>query len=350
MFDSDEGDVAQCAFPGVDARIETRVELLFACRYAQLTTGAAMTLFGQVADDSAVTRTLLPLSIRLRQTIADATVRLPARVLMRDGKALNVLQGGNGLVSCLLVHGFAENCHVWAPCVSSTEALVRSVAVDLRGHGDSDWDISSHYNVDTYASDVNDLLNLLGSGRHVLIGHSLGAEVLTHLTASHPEKVAALVLVDFGPNLSSDAKQRTRELIFESQRCYRTVAEYAQWLAETRPLVSSELVQHLAANSLRQTDAGFRLKIDPALLDEVETCSPQDESELWQILSAIECPVLVIRGAGSAMLSRESALRMQRILRNGRLVTVPAAGHGVMMDNPAGFNQAMIDFLRTFPH
>ena len=270
------------------------------------------------------------------------------RMRTRDGKLLNVRQHGNGPVSCLLVHGFAEGSYIWSPCVRSFGESVRSVAIDLRGHGDSDWDKASNYSIQTHTADVNDLLSLMGNGGHILIGHSMGAHVLTRLTALHPEKAVALVLVDFGPSVSANAMQRVQELLSESLRGYESVAEYAQWLKSTRPLVSPELVQHLAAHSLRSMNGGFRLKIDPALLETIETSNSHDEDALWQIIGEITCPVLLIRGAGSAMFSPQTARRMIGTLRNGRLVTVPVAGHGVMMDNPREFNDALSQFVRTY--
>jgi pimeloyl-ACP methyl ester carboxylesterase len=63
------------------------------------------------------------------------------------------------------------------------------------------------------------------------------------------------------------------------------------------------------------------------------------------LLSRMEWPALVVRGAGSALLSRDVAEQMIEIMPNARLETVPAAGHGVILDNPKGFEAAIRPFL-----
>jgi len=266
------------------------------------------------------------------------------RICVRDGTTLQLRQYGRGDVSCLLVHGFAEGSYVWTPCMRSLGNTFPSIAVDLRGHGDSDWDKLHNYNVQAHTADVNDLLNLMGNQRRILIGHSMGAHILMRVTMLRPDLVAALVLVDFGPHLSAQAGQRVRELLKDSLRHYTSVAEYAQRLMHLRPLIPPELVEYVALSSLRPIDGGFQLKVDPALLDSAEALGTADESQLWQIMRDIACPVLIVRGAGSAMLTRQVAERMMKTLRHGRLATVPLAGHGVMMDNPREFNEIVGKF------
>jgi esterase len=77
----------------------------------------------------------------------------------------------------------------------------------------------------------------------------------------------------------------------------------------------------------------------------MDASSPQEDELLWKIMRDIACPVLVIRGGGSAVLSRQAAERMAATLPNGRLMTV-SAGHAVMMDNPQEFNDVVARFVR----
>jgi pimeloyl-ACP methyl ester carboxylesterase len=218
------------------------------------------------------------------------------------------------------------------------EHLARCVAVDLRGHGDSDWASPSSYNIDTHVSDVNEVMNLLGDERSILIGHSMGAQILMRVAAARPTRVRALVLVDFGPDRNAEARLWMLKLLRASLKSYESVAEFAHWLGTTRPLVPPDLLEHLALQSLRPVEGGYRLKLDPALVESMDASSPQHDELLGKIIRDIACPVLVVRGGGSAILSRQAAERMTAALPNGRLVTV-AAGHAVMMDNPQGFVQ-----------
>jgi pimeloyl-ACP methyl ester carboxylesterase len=78
----------------------------------------------------------------------------------------------------------------------------------------------------------------------------------------------------------------------------------------------------------------------------LERAYKPDDAGISKLLGAIRCPALVVRGAGSAIFPRFSAQRMLRQLRRGSLKEVAMAGHGVMVDNPAGFTLALRPFLR----
>jgi pimeloyl-ACP methyl ester carboxylesterase len=228
----------------------------------------------------------------------------------------------------------------------SIEHSVRAVAIDLRGHGDSDWGEPGTYNIETHTTDVSDVMSRLGIERRILIGHSMGAQILMRIAVKRPELVKALVLVDFGPETNVEARERIVDMLRESLRLYGSTAEYARWLGNTRPLMPPEWVEHMAVSSLRLVEeGGYRLKIDPALVDAMDASSPRQNDALWRMLSDITCPVLVIRGGGSAVLSQQTAQRMVSTLRNGQLATVSWAGHGVMMDSPHEFNQIVSSFV-----
>jgi pimeloyl-ACP methyl ester carboxylesterase len=264
-----------------------------------------------------------------------------------DDLTLRLRNFGFGTRTAVLVHGFADGAYVWEPCMRSLAGTFRTHAVDLRGHGDSDWDDPSRYDVETHTADVNQLVNEISEPGIVLIGHSMGGNIATRIAALRPERIDALVLVDFGPALDRDAGRRGRENLRESLRLYDTTDSYAQWLLNSRPLVSTELLQHLAVSALRPVEGGFRLKVDPALLDADDVVAQQNDSALWQMLDSIRCPTLIVRGAGSAMFMRAAAESMAMRMQHSRLATIGCAGHAVMTDNPSDFNRVLAAFLAS---
>lgn len=268
-------------------------------------------------------------------------------VRVAEGINLSVRSFGRQPRQALLVHGFADGAYVWDSCMRALSDVVSTRAMDLRGHGDSSWDDPRRYEIETHTSDVNQLINEMSGERIILVGHSLGGHIATRIAAMRPERIAALVLVDFGPLMNGEAGRQGRNNLRDSLRLYDSVDEYVQFLTSLRPLVSPEMLRHLAADSLRRVDGGFRMKLDPMLVEVDEIVSHQKEGLLWQMLDTVKCPTLVVRGAGSAMFSRATAEQMIARLSNGRLSTVGCAGHAVMTDNPRDFNKALAKFLTS---
>jgi pimeloyl-ACP methyl ester carboxylesterase len=246
---------------------------------------------------------------------------------------------------CILLHGFGDGAYVWDPFMASAALGRRAIAIDLRGHGDSTWDPAGRYGVEQHATDVLQIIDALELRKYVIVGHSLGGAVAIRLAARRPEAVDSLLIVDYGPNLNPEGAARVRSDFRESQRVWTSVAQYAEWLCEHRPLARRSALLEIAASALRpQSDGSFRLKADPALdliVDDVEAQS----AEVWGLLRSITTPITVIRGLGSAVLSPNVVREMTRVLPNVRAVTVSNAGHAVMSDNPEEFAKVLDAFL-----
>src|ERR1700731_2284877 len=77
---------------------------------------------------------------------------------------------------CVLLHGFGENASVWGHLAPRLMSRFRVVAIDMRGHGNSDWDPESRYDAQTFTADLNKVVAAFSFERTILIGHSSGAE------------------------------------------------------------------------------------------------------------------------------------------------------------------------------
>jgi pimeloyl-ACP methyl ester carboxylesterase len=242
-----------------------------------------------------------------------------------------------------MIHGFGEGAYVWDHFAPHLSKKYRVFAVDLRGHGRSGWDSSGRYALETYLADVMHVVGELKLERFSLVGHSLGADVAIRMAAQWPGRVEAMVLVDYGLNTNALASEHIRAGFRAQFRPYRSTAEYAQQLQLSRPMASPAVLEYIAGQAMRRReDGGYELRCDPALA-ELEGM-PKD-TKLADLLGSITCPSLIVRGIGSAMLPKQSAEHTLTLLRNGRLKIVPASGHAVMSDNPAGFATAVYPFL-----
>jgi pimeloyl-ACP methyl ester carboxylesterase len=260
--------------------------------------------------------------------------------------ALKLYEWGDGEPTFLLIHGFGEGAFIWNDFSPRVAALGRTIAVDLRGHGDSDWDEHSRYNGATHLEDLNFVLDVLDLSRIVLVGHSLGGEIAIRLTAQYPERVIGLVIVDFGPELDPTASAHIRSEFVADSRVYADYQEYVDHLERKRPLIGPEVRWAIAKSALRPgMRGGYQLKRDPAMGTEGRFKSSFFPS-LWPLLKDTICPVLVVRGIASAVLPASVAQRMVEELPDGYLAPIRLAGHAVMSDNPEDFAAATLSFIR----
>jgi pimeloyl-ACP methyl ester carboxylesterase len=270
------------------------------------------------------------------------------------GNRLHVLEWSREGVPMVLLHGHGNEAHLWDDFVPSVTDYYRVLAVDQRGHGDSDWDAEGRYHPHDMCDDLERILAHFDIDRLVLIGFSMGGRVATCFAGRHPERLAGLVLVDIGPELDARGVIRIGQEI-ESQRApvFTSVDEYARMLSLNYPAGRPDALQRMARFALRQREDGLlELKMDPKLRSDrpndaaAKAAEEAFVQEQWDALAGVPCPTLVVRGAASDILSPEVADRMvDEVLPDGRLEVVPQAAHSVATDNPEGFARAVCGFV-----
>lgn len=255
---------------------------------------------------------------------------------------------GEGL-PVLFVHGFGHNRTVWEKLAAALPEGLRPISVDLRGHGESPWSPGAEYDLACYAADLEALAARLGLGRLHVVAHSLGGTVATLYAADASAEILSLTLVDTGPALEASGSNHVVDEVESALRSFASVADYRAWLATIHPLGDPALLDRLAETGVvRRIDGRFEPALDPGVLG--EGASPEALAErtraLWRALGSLACPVLLVRGGLSAILSEKIAHEMvDEVLRDGRLVTLPRAGHGVMLDDGEGLAREVCAFL-----
>ena len=291
---------------------------------------------------------------------------ISVRVPGSDGLSLHALEWSRDGVALVLLHGFGNDAHVWDDIAPAVAPYYRTVAFDLRGHGDSDRHAGANYDYDAHVADLEAASEALGIRRLVLVGHSLGGRIATLFAGRHPERLAGLAIVDSGPELDA---RGTLRIQLDMQRSagdperggaagspsFATESEYRDVLVRNYPAARPEVLRRMVRQGLRaRPDGRFEPKLDPAwfrLRREAGEAEAREREarltrEMWDALRAVPCPTLVIRGAASDVLSAEVADRMvDDVLRHGRLVVVPRASHSVMVDNPEGCRDALTGFV-----
>lgn len=179
---------------------------------------------------------------------------------------LVVTEAGRGGVPVLFVHSLAGNRAQWA--AQQAHLGRRSVALDLRGMGESDRDARERYGVEDAAEDVRAVADALGLGRFVLVGHSFGGSVVGAFAARWPERLAGLVFVDAGGDSRGtppEQLERTREgLKPENYRAFMD-GWFEGILRNARPQTHEAVLRALHATPREVLVGGLRglLQYDP---------------------------------------------------------------------------------------
>jgi pimeloyl-ACP methyl ester carboxylesterase len=256
--------------------------------------------------------------------------------------------GGPGRRTIVFLHGFALTAHVWDLVCLSLRSEYRCIAIDMRGHGDSEWPRGLEYDLDALAADVDGLIDALElEAPPVLVGMSMGGLAALRYATRESGRLYALVVIEAGAPPRDAGVDRVRAFIeqeHEHDSVEDFVAQAMRWGSGRDP----ELLRSSLRHNLRQIWNGrWTWKYDRRHLGVVPADGHLRAIEAIAADSvAIACPTLIVRGARSDLFSREDAEMVSARIPGARCVTVADAGHNVQGDNPRGF----VDALRAFLH
>ena len=247
----------------------------------------------------------------------------------------------------LLVHGLADSAWTWHGVASALAGRYEIYAFDLPGHGVSARAAAAQYAPARAARYLLELADLFALERPVLVGHSLGAQLALRVAAGADDRFAALVLVDYGLDLSEQSRERLLRTLRESDRRYADHGEYAAELRRRHPLADPALLDVAALGALAADGGGVRPAFDLAWLDVLFGGDAQAQPvQLAQLFGAISLPVTVVRGAWSLVLSQRAAETAARSCPNASLRVIARAGHSAQIDNPAALAAVLDEAAR----
>ncbi len=266
-----------------------------------------------------------------------------------NGLRLHYLDWGNEVAPpMLLLHGFSGHAHTWDAFARAMCVRFHVVALDQRGHGDSDWAKDGAYTIDDHVRDLTAFHNQLALGSVVLIGLSMGGRNAIKYTALHPQMVEKLVIVDIGPDFDPRGVERIRRMAFESPEDFASVNEAVAYLRRYFTLTSAAAeagLRYRVEHGVKQLPNGrFAWKYDKFLRDQRRQGSPPPV-DLWPAVRQIKAPALILRGSDSDLFPPETATRMHELIPGSRLVEIPRAGHNIPADAPEAFERAVRQFL-----
>jgi pimeloyl-ACP methyl ester carboxylesterase len=271
-------------------------------------------------------------------------------VLLRRMRFHYLDWGTPGLPPVIFLHGGGLNAHTWDLVCASLRRERHCVALDQRGHGESEWSPQMDYATESHVGDLDAFVEALGLDRFVLVGMSLGGVNALAWAGQHSRRLAGLVLVDVGPEIRFDGVRKIQAFTSETTPL-DSVEQFVERALAFNPRRNRELLRRSLLHNLhRMPDGRFMWKYDQRHRGKVDPGAYARRRDLlWSAADAVECPTLVVRGAQSDVFHDEDAERLAARLRQGRWVRIERAGHTVQGDNPADLLVALRAFLDEVP-
>ena len=263
--------------------------------------------------------------------------------ILLDNRRYHYLEWGMpGRPLYVFLHGGSQNAWTWDTVCQHLALDHHCVALDLRGHGESEWAYDQDYRVDAFVSDLVQFLQRM-PGRPILVGMSLGGLTALNYAIEHSSCLSGLVCVDVAPNATVSAAQPIRKFVAEGYDLTR-FEDFVDAAARFNTRRQKELLAFSMRRSLRRLVSGHHTwKTDPQMRQAVDAFAA-NMSEIADKVQKISCPTLLVRGGDSAVVSQDQAEAFVASLPDGRAQTVPNAGHSVQGDNPKGLITALLTF------
>lgn len=249
----------------------------------------------------------------------------------------------------ICVHGLTRNCRDFDALAAALQDRFRVISISMAGRGKSDWlPAPQDYGYPQYMADATALIARITGGENDAlswVGTSMGGMLGMLLAARPRTPIRRLVLNDVGALIPQAAMERIGRYVGEDPRFtdFEAFEAYVRTVcAPFGPLTDAQW-RHLAEHNARRHDDGrWGVAYDPAIARPFTDAAAKDV-DLWKIYDAVQCPTLLLRGAESDLLLRETADQMTRRGPQARLIEFPGVGHA-----PALFAADQIAAVRDF--
>lgn len=246
----------------------------------------------------------------------------------------------------LMLHGGGQNRFSW----KSTGQILADrgfhvIALDARGHGDSDRAPNAEYTVDAFARDAAAVLTQIDRPV-VLIGASMGG--LTGIVAAHragPEVVTKLILVDVVPRFEGAGTHRIRDFMSRHVNGFDNLDQAADAIAEYLPHRRRPRNLDGLTKNLRHRDGRWYWHWDPAFVTSAGDDPFVDVDRLEQAAIDLRIPILLIRGKLSDVVSPEGVEDFLAKVPRAEFVELTEAGHTAAGDDNDAFSDAVVSFV-----
>jgi pimeloyl-ACP methyl ester carboxylesterase len=275
---------------------------------------------------------------------------------LHDGLKIHYWEWGDqNEETVVFVHGMRDQGRSWELFIPEMKArgypLKHAVALDLRGHGDSDWQGTERgYQHEDFLTDLAGLLHHLNKDPVTIVGHSLGGSMALLYAGAFPERVGRMVLLEsVGPFARAD--EEVPEIIAERLRGrsyveipfpYTSIGAAAKALQKRFPLIPDPAAQHMALWGTKKTGQMVRWKHDPIL--RYRTTTALSEGQIEAFIRRVHCPILCVYGTESDFMQSVRGPRV-KLFKQARIEAVEGAGHHIPHERPGDLADIVVPFL-----
>lgn len=267
-----------------------------------------------------------------------------------DGLSIHVTEWGDPAARpIVMLHGIRGFAETFATVAQALQPGYRVIAYDQRGRGASNWDAQRNYYTDTYVADLEAVRAALDLERFDLLGHSMGGINALVYAATHPQRIAHLVVEDAGTGAFDNSRgaERIRREFQEAPVQFANWEAAATYMRALRPSVTEQAREERLRSMLKPLAAGgFTWRHDQAGIAATRlNPDPARVPDLQAAVRALRCPTRVLRGGRSDYLQPEMAQAMEQMNPLVSCRDIADAGHYVHDDQPEAFCRALTEFL-----
>ena len=252
----------------------------------------------------------------------------------------------------VMLHGYAETSEAWNETAQDLAREFRVIAIDQRGHGQSDRATDRDYTRASQMEDLEVIIESLGLRSVTLIGHSMGGANAICYAAEHPEMMTALVVIETAPEVLRSGIETIRRLL-ATGASFSSLEDAIESFREFFPYATTEQIERRVRASLTVNDDGMYVwDFDPIFRDPTNRPPDPDPgqrrlSDLWDCADRVQCATMIVRGAETDMLTPEAIQRLHRRVSGSRVSLIEDAGHSVPTDQPAALSLNIREFLQS---
>jgi pimeloyl-ACP methyl ester carboxylesterase len=254
----------------------------------------------------------------------------------------------HGLPTLLYTHGFGQTRGAWSKSgMTLASHGYAGLAYDARGHGGSQRNTHDlPYDAEQF---IDDLIIVAGEQPEppVLIGASMGGLFGLIAESRWPGLFSALVLVDITPHWEQAGLSKVLAFASAFPTGFESPEQAAELVANYLPNRPRRSAQELAPLLHEGEDGRWRWHWDVRLIDDLVRDSAQHQDDIAQAARSIRCPVLLVSGGRSEMVSEDNIRTFQTLVPHAQHVQLPRAGHMLAGDDNDAFTGAVLDYLAT---
>ena len=239
----------------------------------------------------------------------------------------------------IFIHGLDRVARTFDHLAPHFTSRFRVIALDMRGHGDSDWDPQARYVVEDHVTDLEGLVQQLGLRNITLWGNSTGGRVVQVFAGKHPELVARLISEDVGPERPQAISDNYARRVKQEEQGWASEDELIAVLMKGAGASEAVIRPYVRYGTKRRADGRIVWKRDPNLVKGFVA------TDLWQYIRNITAPTIYILGGRSKIVPPETQQELRTRLRNVEIVTIPETGHYPSDEKPAEFVAIVDRFL-----